>query len=288
MDASLAIDAKGLTKTFPGQGKGAEPVKAVDHIDLQVARGTIFGLLGPNGAGKTTTFRMLTTLLPLDEDASVRDGSGVASGGGRATIDGFDLKTQASEVRAHIGLVGQLGGGDPDATGDENLVLAARLYGIPAKAARARATELEEIFDLTGFSNRIVRTFSGGQRRRLEIALGMVHNPAILFLDEPTTGLDPQNRANLWDQVRTLREQGVTVVLTTHYLDEADALADELTVMDHGKVIASGSPAELKAEYHSDSLDAVFLNLTGRALRDVDEDREHTQVIGANQTGDLS
>jgi len=257
MDTQFAIDAHGLTKTFPGRGKGAEPVQAVDHIDLQVARGTVFGLLGPNGAGKTTTFRMLTTLLPLD--------------GGRATIGGFDLKTQPGKVRAHIGLVGQLGGADPEATGDENLVLAARLYGMTARGARVRTSELEEIFDLTGFAKRIVRTFSGGQRRRLEIAIGMVHNPAILFLDEPTTGLDPQNRANLWDQVRALRASGTTVVLTTHYLDEADALADELTVMDHGTVIAIGSPDALKAQYETTSLDAVFLRLTGRNLRDTGE-----------------
>jgi len=253
----LAIDARGLTKTFPGRGKNAAPILAVDHLDLQVARGVIFGLLGPNGAGKTTTFRMLTTLLPAD--------------GGVATVDGFDLRTQSQRIRAHIGLVGQLGGGDPDATGHENLVLAGQLYGLSRAEAEARSHDLEQIFDLSGFASRFVRTFSGGQRRRLEIALGMVHNPAILFLDEPTTGLDPQNRANLWDQVRALRDQGVTVILTTHYLDEADALADDLCVMDHGVIIATGSPAELKDQYQADSLDAVFLGLTGRTLRDTGE-----------------
>jgi len=250
----LAIDAHGLTKTFPGRGKGAGPVVAVDHIDLAVPAGTVFGLLGPNGAGKTTTFRMLTTLLPVDS--------------GQATVAGFDLKTQAQDVRSHIGLVGQLGGADLDATGRENLVLAARLYGLSAAQAAARADELQEVFDLGGLANRIARTFSGGQRRRLEIALGMVQRPAVLFMDEPTTGLDPQNRANLWDQVRALRAQGVTVVLTTHYLDEADALADELAVMDHGRVIAQGSPADLKAQHQATSLDEVFLTLTGREIRD--------------------
>ncbi|MCL2652686.1 MAG: ATP-binding cassette domain-containing protein [Propionibacteriaceae bacterium] len=249
-----AIEARGLTKTFPGRGKGASPIVAVDHIDLSVAPRTVFGLLGPNGAGKTTTFRMLTTLLPLDS--------------GQATVAGFDLKTQAARVRERIGLVGQLGGADLDATGHENLVLAGRLYGLTATQAQRRADELQEVFDLTGLGNRIARTFSGGQRRRLEIALGMVQQPAVLFLDEPTTGLDPQNRANLWDQLRALRQRGVTVVLTTHYLDEADALADELAIMDQGRVIAHGSPSELKADRGAASLDEVFLTLTGRELRD--------------------
>jgi ABC-2 type transport system ATP-binding protein len=249
-----AIDAHGLTKTFPGAGRGAAPTTAVDRIDLRVGQGTILGLLGPNGAGKTTTFRMLTTLLPPD--------------GGSARVAGFDLGTQSRLIRANIGLVGQLGGADPDATGSENLVLAGRLYGLSAAEAKARRDELAEVFDLGGFISRLVRTFSGGQRRRLEIALGMVHRPYVLFLDEPTTGLDPQNRANLWDQVRRLRTQGTTIVITTHYLDEADALADELCVMDHGVIIASGSPANLKAKYGATSLDAVFLGLTGRTLRD--------------------
>jgi len=255
MNNNLAIDAHGLIKSFAS--RGAAPVKAVDHIDLQVAQGTIFGLLGPNGAGKTTTFRMLTTLLPPDD--------------GTATIGGFDLRTQQRQIRASIGLVGQLGGGDPDATGHENLVLAGRLYGLSRADAEARAHELEQTFDLAGFATRFVKTFSGGQRRRLEIALGMVHEPAILFLDEPTTGLDPQNRANLWQQVQALRDQGVTIVLTTHYLDEADALASQLCIMDHGTIIAAGSPAELKQQYKADTLDTVFLGLTGRTLRDTGE-----------------
>ena len=249
-----AIDAHGLSKTFPGPGRGRPPLTAVDQIDLRVAAGTIVGLLGPNGAGKTTTFRLLTTLLAPD--------------GGTASVDGFDLRRQAAQVRAHIGLVGQLGGADPDATGRENLILAARLYGLSRRQAVSRCAEVEEAFDLTGFNARIVRTFSGGQRRRLEIAIGMIHQPVILFLDEPTTGLDPQNRANLWDQVRALRQQGVTIVLTTHYLDEADALADQLYVVDHGQVIAQGSPTDLKRAHDTDSLEAVFLGLTGRALRD--------------------
>jgi len=249
-----AIDAHGLTKRFPSRGRGSQPVTAVDHIDVQVAAGTIFGLLGPNGAGKTTTFRILTTLLAPDE--------------GQVSVAGCDLRDQPGEIRARIGLVGQLGGGDPDATGHENLVLAARLYGMSRIGAQARARELEEVFDLSGFANRLVTTFSGGQRRRLEIALGMVHRPSILFLDEPTTGLDPHNRTNLWEQVRALRDQGVTIMATTHYLDEADALADQLCVMDHGAIIAQGSPTDLKTHYQADTLDDVFLGLTGRSLRD--------------------
>lgn len=247
-----AINAHGLTRTFPV--KKAPDVVAVDHIDLKVSAGQVFGLLGPNGAGKTTTFRMLTTLLPPTS--------------GTATVAGFDLAQASWRIRARIGLVGQLGGADPDATVTENLVLAARLYGQDGATASLRTAELLQTFDLDGLSSRIVKTLSGGQRRRLEIAIGMVHRPSILFLDEPTTGLDPQNRANLWQQVRQLRDDGVTIVLTTHYLDEADALADQLCVMDHGRIIAEGSPAELKSEYHTDSLDAVFLGLTGRQLRD--------------------
>ena len=252
--AAWAIEARGLSKTFAGAGRGAATVTAVDRVDLTVATGSIVGLLGPNGAGKTTIFRMLTTLIVPDS--------------GTATIAGFDLRAAADGVRAHIGLVGQVGGADPDATGRENLVLAGRLYGLGRAEAVARSAHLEEVFDLTGLANRIVRTLSGGQRRRLDIAIGLIHAPAVLFLDEPTTGLDPQNRANLWDQVRRLRDQGVTIVLTTHYLDEADALADRLYVLDHGQVIAQGSPAELKRQYRADTLQAAFLSLTGRILRD--------------------
>jgi len=249
-----AIEATGLSKSFAGPGKGTAPVQAVDRVDLRVAAASIVGLLGPNGAGKTTLFRLLTTLIRPDA--------------GSATIAGFDLTTQPGAVRAHIGLVGQLGGADPEATGQENLILAGRLYGLSRTAAVARCQQLEETFDLAAFGQRIVRTLSGGQRRRLDIAIGLVHQPNILFLDEPTTGLDPQNRANLWDQVRALRDQGTTVVLTTHYLDEADALADQLSILDHGRVIAEGSPADLKQRHQADTLEAVFLELTGRALRD--------------------
>lgn len=255
--APWAIDADGLTKTFPGRSRGAGPVRAVDGLSLRIASGTVYALLGPNGAGKTTTFRMLTTLLAPD--------------GGRATVAGLDLRTDAARIRRRIGLVGQLGGADPEATGRENLMLACRLYGLSAVEATRRTDELSEVFDLTSFADRLVKTYSGGQRRRLEIALGMAHRPQVVFLDEPTTGLDPQNRARLWDEVRALRGGGTTVVLTTHYLDEADALADRLCVMAGGRVIAEGTPGELKASHGAGAtLDDVFLALTGRSLRDAE------------------
>jgi ABC-2 type transport system ATP-binding protein len=250
-----AIDASELTKTFPGRTRASRPVRAVDGLSLRIASGTVCALLGPNGAGKTTTFRMLTTLLPPD--------------GGHATVAGFDLRTDAARIRRRIGLVGQLGGADPEATGRENLVLACRLYGLPAAEAVRRTDELAEAFDLASFAGRLVKTYSGGQRRCLELALGMVHRPQVVFLDEPTTGLDPQTRARLWDEVRALRDRGTTVVLTTHYLDEADALADRLCVMDCGRVIAEGTPHELKTTHgEGATLDDVFLALTGRSLRD--------------------
>ena len=256
----LAIEVRGLTKSFPAKVRGAGTggsvaVPALRGIDLGVPRGRVFGFLGPNGAGKTTTLRILTTLLPPTS--------------GTATVAGYDVTTEQAQVRRHIGYVGQLGGTDLDhATGRENLILAARLYGLPKADARARADELLEAFDLAGLARRETSTYSGGQRRRLDVALGMVGAPDVLFLDEPTTGLDPQNRVNLWDQVRHLKAGGTTVFLTTHYLDEADALADDLAIVDHGVIVARGTPAELKAQTGSDNLDDVFLTLTGRALRD--------------------
>ncbi|MDR1450433.1 MAG: ATP-binding cassette domain-containing protein [Propionibacteriaceae bacterium] len=249
-----AIRAHALTKKFSGPRRGSPPVLAADAVTLAVASGSVSALLGPNGAGKTTTFRMLTTLLTPDS--------------GHATVAGCDLRAEPGAVRQRIGLVGQLGGADPEATGHENLILAARLYGLSRDQAQRRTEELEDIFDLAAIAGRLAGTYSGGQRRRLELALGLVHRPQVLFLDEPTTGLDPQNRARLWQEVRQLRDQGATVMLTTHYLEEADALADNVCVMDHGRVITTGSPAELKAAHGADSLDQVFLELTGRPLRD--------------------
>jgi ABC-2 type transport system ATP-binding protein len=227
-----AVRVSGLRKSFRVKGGTAA---AVTGIDLAVAAGEIFGLLGPNGAGKTTTLRILTTLLPAD--------------GGEAVVAGADVRREPRLVRRRIGYVGQLGGADANATGRENLLLAGRLYGLSSAAARQRATELLTVFDLSALADRGVRTYSGGQKRRLEVALGIMHEPRVLFLDEPTTGLDPQNRANLWDQLRRLRARGATIVITTHYLDEADQLCDRVAIVDHGTVIALGTPEELKRRY---------------------------------------
>jgi ABC-2 type transport system ATP-binding protein len=237
-----------------------------------VLPGTIVGLLGPNGAGKTTTVRMLTTTLPIDS--------------GTALVAGIDVAADPGAVRKRIGLVGQLGGADPSATGLENLVLQAQLHGMSTSEAKRRAAELAERLDLAAFAHRPVRTWSGGQRRRLEVALGIVHQPAVLFLDEPTTGLDPQNRANLWAQVRALRDAGTAVVLTTHYLEEADELADRVAIIDHGSVVAEGSPAELrrglgKAEIVLDAdLAPEALDALGGALATVDG-VSGAEVVGA-------
>ncbi|MFY9654689.1 ATP-binding cassette domain-containing protein [Trebonia sp.] len=237
--AAAAIQVTGLRKTF--QVKGA-PIAALTGIDLAVAPGEIFGLLGPNGAGKTTTLRILTTLLPADA--------------GEALVAGADVRREPALVRRRIGYVGQLGGADVNATGRENLLLAGRLYGLSAAGASRRCAELLGVFGLGdgGLADRSVRTYSGGQRRRLEVALGIMHRPGVLFLDEPTTGLDPQNRANLWDQLRQLRDGGATVFLTTHYLDEADQLSDRVAIVDHGRVIALGTPDELKRRYSADTI----------------------------------
>jgi ABC-2 type transport system ATP-binding protein len=232
-----AVLVTGLRKSF--HVKGAT-VAALTGIDLAVAPGEIFGLLGPNGAGKTTTLRILTTLLPADA--------------GDAFVAGADVRRDPALVRRRIGYVGQLGGADVNATGRENLVLAGRLYGLGAADANRRCAELLAVFGLGELADRSVRTYSGGQRRRLEVALGIMHRPRVLFLDEPSTGLDPQNRANLWDQVRWLRDAGTTVFITTHYLDEADQLSDRVAIVDHGRVIALGSPEELKRRYSADTI----------------------------------
>jgi ABC-2 type transport system ATP-binding protein len=245
----VAIQAHGLRKSFRIKDQAVE---AVSGLDLTVTEGQIFGFLGPNGAGKTTTLRILTTLLPADA--------------GEAFVAGADVMRSPQQVRRRIGYVGQLGGADGSATGLENLLLQARLYGLTATAAASRARELIDLFDLGAFAGRVVRSYSGGQRRRLEVALGILHHPQVLFLDEPTTGLDPQNRANLWDQVRQLRDSGTTVFLTTHYLDEADQLSDRLAIIDRGHVIAEGTPAQLKRRYSGDTIVITPAELPGGLL----------------------
>ncbi|MFI8765135.1 ABC transporter ATP-binding protein [Streptomyces sp. NPDC053792] len=243
------ISTAGLARTFTTR---SGPVEAVRGIDLTVRPGEILGLLGPNGAGKTTTLRMLTTLLPPT--------------GGAATVAGHDLVRDPAAVRRCIGYVAQSGGLDPQETVRSELVMQGRLYGLDRARATARADELAADLGLTGLLDRKTPALSGGQRRRLDLAMGLTHRPEVLFLDEPTTGLDPGSRADLWALVRRLRdEHGTTVVLTTHYLDEADALADRLLIVDKGTVVAEDSPAGLKAAHGVTSLQEAFLAATGRA-----------------------
>jgi ABC-2 type transport system ATP-binding protein len=235
--ADNVISTRDLRKGFAAKGGRVEAVRGVS---IDVAHGEIFGFLGPNGAGKTTTLRMLTTLLPIDS--------------GTATVAGYDVAARPKQVRERIGYVSQLGGADELATGRENLLLQGRLYGATKAQAEPRAEELAELLDLADFADRRVATYSGGQRRRLDIALGIMHQPSVLFLDEPTTGLDPQSRANLWDHIRALGERGTTVFLTTHYLDEADELCDRLMIMDHGQIVAEGTPRALKQQVAGDAI----------------------------------
>ena len=224
-------------KTRQGRGK-AQVVEAVQGIDMTVKQGEIFGFLGPNGAGKTTTLRMLSTLLQPDS--------------GTAQVAGCDLLQEPGRVRERIGYVSQAGGTDPHLTARENLVLQGRLYGANKAEAQRRAEELINALELKAFADRVAKTYSGGQKRRLDMALSMTHQPALLFLDEPTTGLDPQSRARMWDEVSKLRTQGTTVFLTTHYLDEADALCDRLAIVDNGKIVAEGTPDALKRQIAGD------------------------------------
>jgi ABC-2 type transport system ATP-binding protein len=248
-----AIEAQGLVKSYPGPGKTR--IRALDGLTLSVARGTIFAVVGPNGAGKTTTVKILTTLATPDD--------------GTATVEGIDVRTSPAQVRRIIGVVAQRSGADPGATGRENLVLQGHLYGMPGRAAKARAEELLERFRLTDAADRFVRTYSGGMQRRLDVALGLVHRPAVLFLDEPTTGLDPESRAAMWQEITALAAvDQVTVLLTTHYLDEADRLAGRLAIVDRGRVVAEGDPAELKRDLETDSLDEVYLRYAGRRYSD--------------------
>ncbi|MEU6423883.1 ABC transporter ATP-binding protein [Streptomyces spiralis] len=248
---AAVITAAGLARTF--QTKRG-PVQAVRGIDLTVREGEILGLLGPNGAGKTTTLRMLTTLL--------------APTGGTATVAGRDLATDPVGVRRACGYVAQSGGVDGQITVREELVTQGRMYRLTKSQAFDRAEELARELDLVELLDRRTATLSGGQRRRLDVAMALTHRPRVLFLDEPTTGLDPGSRADLWNLVRRLRdEHGTTVFLTTHYLDEADALSDRLVVVDRGVVAAEGTPSALKLEYGGSidaSLQDTFLAVTGR------------------------
>ncbi|HEY0783360.1 MAG TPA: ATP-binding cassette domain-containing protein [Thermoanaerobaculia bacterium] len=246
------IETRALKKSFTSrQRREKKVVEAVRGVDLNVAEGEIFGFLGPNGAGKTTTLRMLATLIEPDD--------------GSATVAGADLRREPGEVRRRIGYVAQGGSTWDDSTAREELVHQARLYGIGKADATARAARVLESFQLAEYADRRCKTYSGGQRRRVDIALGIIHEPKVVFLDEPTTGLDPQSRAHMWDEVRRLRAEGMTVFITTHYLDEADALCDRISIMDHGEIVASGTPASLKREI---SGDVVRVGIpTGHAAR---------------------
>jgi ABC-2 type transport system ATP-binding protein len=245
----VIIETQGLRKSFRSRdGRTKKSVEAVRGVDLQVAEGEIFGFLGPNGAGKTTTLRMLATLMEPD--------------GGRATVAGCDLRRQPGEVRRRIGYVAQGGSTWDESTAREELVLQGRMYGLSRAVAEKRAAAALDAFQLSEYADRKCKTYSGGQRRRVDIALGIIHEPKVVFLDEPTTGLDPQSRAHMWDEIRRLRSDGMTIFLTTHYLDEADALCDRVSIIDHGQIVADGTPDELK---HEISGDVVLIGLSGQS-----------------------
>ena len=244
------IETHGLRRVFKTRKR---VVEAVAGVDLTVRSGEIFGFLGPNGAGKTTTLRMLATLMPPS--------------GGSARVAGCDLATQPERIRARIGYVGQAGGADREITGRRELVFQGRLYGMSRQKAEKRAGELITMLELESCADRQGKTYSGGQKRRLDIGLGLVHDPQLLFLDEPTTGLDPQSRARVWDEVRRMHDRGTTVFLTTHYLDEADALCDRIAIIDYGKIVAEGTPEELKRAVAGD---VVTLTVAGDQQRALD------------------
>jgi oleandomycin transport system ATP-binding protein len=259
-----AIEAEDLVKVF-GQ------VRALDGIDLVAREGTVFGLLGPNGAGKTTAIRILSTLLVPDA--------------GRARVGGYDVVRQPKSVRRLIGLTGQYAAVDELLSGKENLYMIGRLLGMRASAARARATQLLEDFDLSEADGKLARTYSGGMRRRLDLAASLVGRPPVLYLDEPTTGLDPVSRRDLWGMIRNLVSDGTTVLLTTQYLDEADQLADEIVVIDHGKVIAAGTSRDLKTRVGgqvvaAQPIDPADVASTRRALEAFARDDDAIHVDG--------
>jgi ABC-2 type transport system ATP-binding protein len=240
MSVPTALTAFKLVKTYPGR-RGRPPVRALDGLSIDVAAGSVFALLGPNGAGKSTTVKILSTLSRPDS--------------GQASLAGLDVLRSPGQVRRAIGLVSQKSSGDPMATGRENLVLAGRIQGLSRASAFARADELIARFGLGDAGDRLTKTYSGGMARKLDVAIGLVHRPQVLFLDEPTTGLDPEARADMWSEIDRLSgDEQMTVLLTTHYLDEADRLADRLAIVDGGRVVVEGTPEELKSELRGDTV----------------------------------
>lgn len=274
---TAAITAEGLVKVYRSR---KTEVRALDGVDLTVDEGTVLGLLGPNGAGKTTTVRILATLLKPDA--------------GRATVAGFDVVTQAEQLRHVIGLSGQYAAVDENLTGRENLWMFGRLYRLDSAEARRRGDQLLEQFELTGAADRTVKTYSGGMRRRLDLASALIGQPRLLFLDEPTTGLDPRSRLGMWDVIRSLVRGGTTLLLTTQYLEEADELADTIAVVDHGRIIARGTADELKSQVGGERIEVVVHDRAEieRARAVLDRDGigqatldEHTRKLTVPATG---
>ncbi|RZS38929.1 ABC-2 type transport system ATP-binding protein [Herbihabitans rhizosphaerae] len=261
-----AIQARELVKTY--NARGADPVHALGGISFSVEQGTVFGLLGPNGAGKSTTVKILTTLTTPTS--------------GTATVAGHDVLRHPDRVRRGIGVVTQGHSTAPEATGRENLLLAGRIHGLRGQDVHRRADELLGTFGLTDAANRIVKTYSGGMQRKLDVALGLMHRPAVLFLDEPTTGLDPQARAEMWAEISRLSaEEGLTILLTTHYLEEADRLASQLAIVDSGRLITTGTPEQLKSELRGDAVVAEIapeseISSALQAIERLDGTREST------------
>lgn len=276
---TFAIEAQGLVKVYPAR-RGTAEVRALDGVDLQVPQGTVLGLLGPNGAGKTTAVRVLTTLLRPDA--------------GSARVAGHDVVAEPQQVRRSIGLSGQYAAVDENLTGWENLYMFGRLYQLSKTAARGRADQLLDQFALTEAARRTIKTYSGGMRRRLDLAAALIGRPDLLFLDEPTTGLDPRSRLGMWEVIRNLVREGTTLLLTTQYLEEADELADAIAVVDHGRIIAQGTADELKAQVGGERIEVVVRNgadtarardlLHGFAGAEVELD-EHTRRLTAASAG---
>lgn len=258
----LAIQVKGLTKIFKGK-------KAVDHVDLTIQKGEVFAILGPNGAGKTTTVRMMSTLLKAD--------------GGTIEIFGHDARKEAAEVRKHIGLTGQYASVDEDLTAWENLMIFTALNGLNKQEAKAKATQLLEDFTLLEAKDKQIKNFSGGMRRRLDLAVSLIANPPLVFLDEPTTGLDPRTREQMWDVIREMIAKGTTVLLTTQYLEEADQLADHIALIDKGKLVIEGTPDELKREVGELKFIVQFgANATHAGIALIEEVFDHSSELVIN------